>query len=330
MVSPAWSACLNSSVTDPFADLAEKVHGVEGVLREIANLDPKSQIRLLFVRFREDEPQVANFVELLADQLTNYVIPLRKRRAAYQAGISSPSGGDAARIAGLVREARRLLVAYDKEHPGRYGEIGELIAYVVAQHFLRAPQLCSKIALKTNAAMLVHGVDGLHARMEPDGTVSFFLLESKVVPDPAAASREFFGSVKKYREDRAAQLNELRLVLDLSNLDALEGDARDRAKAYFNEYADGADVLNRREIHVGSLVFNEDAYTKKLPRDLSAPISIHEDKFESLYKEKHTGFARNRDKHAASAGVDPNGCIAFMIAVPDVASLKALFSEVCK
>ncbi len=70
---------MNSSVTDPFAELAEKVHGVEGVLREIANLDPKSQIRLLFVRFREDEPQVANFVELLADQLTNYVIPLRKR-----------------------------------------------------------------------------------------------------------------------------------------------------------------------------------------------------------------------------------------------------------
>lgn len=329
MVSPTWSACLNSSVTDPFAELVEKIHGVEGVLREVASLDRNSQIRLLFVRFREDEPQVASFVELLADQLTNYVIPLRKRRAAYQAGISSPSGGDAARIAGLVREARRLLVAYNKDHPGRYGEIGELIAYVVTQHFLQAPQLCSKIALKTNAAMPVHGVDGLHARMEPDGTLTLFLLESKVMPDPTTASREFFGSVKKYREDRAAQLNELRLVLDLSNLDALEGEARDRAKAYFNEYADGADVLNRREIHVGSLVFNEDAYTRKLPRDPRAPITIHEDNFESLYKEKHSGFARNSERHATNEGIDPGGCIALMIAVPDVAKLKELFSEVC-
>lgn len=319
---------MNSSDTDPLFELSEEIHGLESVLKEVVGMEPGSGLRLLYVCHREDEPQVASLVELLADQLPNYVIPLRKRRLANAASARSVSGGDMSRSARLVREARRLLVKYNEKNPGRYGEFGELIAYVVAQHFLVAPQLCSKIALKTNFSMPVHGVDGLHARIAADGTLTLYLLESKITPDPTDATRSFLDSAKKYQDDRSAQLNELRLVVDLSNLDELRGEARDRAKAYFDEYSDGAAVLSRREVHVGSLVFEEPSYEIRIPKDRSRSVSIHEDNFVSLYKEKYDRFVKNRDSQAAAVGFDLGGCILFMIAVPDVLKLKELFSEV--
>lgn len=321
---------MTTTKDDSFGALLEAIDGLENVLKEVSASPALSQPRLLFLRMREHEPQLYEFAELLSDNLVDYAIPLSKRRQANVQGVQSNTGGSMVAHSRLRREALRSLLRFSEENKGRYGELGELISYVVAVHFLKAPQIGAKMALKTSREMPVHGVDGLHARANLDGSVTFFLLESKLTPNAADASREMVDSVSTYQADRGRKLNELRLVSDLSNLEALEGEQREAAKSFFNVYAGSGQHLKRRDMHVGSLVFSEQAYRDVIPRDQDRPISIHEEHLEALYAAKHSGFKRNIERQAVAKGLDLSGCIVFLIAIPDIDELKRVFAGLTK
>lgn len=318
---------MTEEIEDYFDALLEPIEGLDNVLKEVTNTPPLRQPRLLFLRMREHEPQVYEFAELLSDHLVDYAIPLAKRQQANTQGAYSKTGGSTVASSRLRREAIRSLVKYSEENKGRYGELGELISYVVAVHFLGAGQIGAKMALKTSAEMPIHGVDGLHARANLDGTVTFFLLESKLTPNAADASREMVESISTYQADRGRKLNELRLVSDLSNLESLKGEQREAAKSFFNVYAGTGKHLNRRDMHVGSLVFSEGAYQKTLPRDPDKPITIHEENVEALYVAKHNAFKTNLARQAAVKNIDLGGCHVFLVAVPDINELKRIFAE---
>lgn len=309
-----------------FGRLLDPIDGLDNVLKEVESSPRLEQPRLLFLRFRQEEPELEALAELLTDLLVDYAIPLSKRQQANTAGISSITQGSTAMHVRLYREAKRLLIEYEKANQGRYGELGELLSYALAVHYLGAAQIGSKMALKTSQGMPVHGVDGLHVRANADGTVTFFVLESKVMPDATDASRDMVASISDYRADRSKKLNELRLVTDLSNLDALTGDQREAAKSFFNAYQGNGNHLKRRDVHVGSLVFSESAYQDRLPVDHEKPITIHEEHLEKLYKEKHSRFKANLERQAETKGLDLGHCIVFLVAVPDINELKSAFA----
>jgi hypothetical protein len=309
-----------------FGGLLDPIDGLENVLKEVDSSPRLEQPRLLFLRFRQEEPEIDALAEMLTDLLVDYAIPLTKRQQANAAGSSSTTQGSTAMHVRLYREAKRLLIEYEKANQGRYGELGELLSYALAVHYLGAAQIGSKMALKTSQGMPVHGVDGLHVRANNDGTVTFFVLESKVMPDATDASRDMVASISDYRADRSKKLNELRLVTDLSNLDALTGDQREAAKSFFNAYQGNGNHLKRRDVHVGSLVFSESAYQDRLPVAHEKPITIHEEHLEKLYNEKHSRFKANLERQAAAKGLDLGSCIVFLVAVPDINELKSAFA----
>lgn len=304
----------------------DPIDGLENVLKEVDSSPKLEQPRLLFLRFRQEEPELDALAEMLTDLLVDYAIPLSKRQQANAVGSSSTTQGSTAMHVRLYREAKRLLIEYEKANQGRYGELGELLSYALAVHYLDAAQIGSKMALKTSQGMPVHGVDGLHVRANDDGTVMFFVLESKVMPDATNASRDMVASISDYRADRSKKLNELRLVTDLSNLDALTGDQREAAKSFFNAYQGNGNHLKRRDVHVGILVYSESAYQDRLPVDHEKPITIHEEHLEKLYKEKHSRFKANLERQAATKGLDLGHCIVFLVAVPDINELKSAFA----
>ncbi|CAB3665536.1 HamA C-terminal domain-containing protein [Achromobacter dolens] len=321
---------MNDSSGAPFERLLDTIDGLDNVLKEVDANPQLHQPRLLFLRMQADEPQVDALAELLTDLLVDYAIPLKKRRKANEIGNASTTGGSTAMHMRLYREAKRLLIEYEKANQGRYGELGELLSYAIAVRYLGAAQIGSKMALKTAQGMPVHGADGLHARANSDGTVTFFVLESKVMPDATDASRDMVASIAEYRADRSKKLNELRLINDLSNLDALVGEQRDAAKSFFNAYEGSGEHLRRRDVHVGSLVFSEIAYQDRLPIDHQKPISIHEDNFAKNYTAKHPRFKANLERQASAKNLDLGHCIVFLIAVPDINELKRIFSELNK
>ena len=313
-----------------FDDLIDPIDGMENVLKEVSSVPRLETPRLLFLRMHAEEPEVDALAELLTDLLVDYAIPLKKRQQSNAEGSSSKSKGKTVTHLRLYREAKRLLIEYKEANKGRYGELGELLSYAIAVHYLGAAQIGSKMALKTARGMPVHGVDGLHARPNEDGTVTFFVLESKVIPDATDASREMVTSIAEYRADRAKKLNELRLVTDLSNLDALSGEQREAAKSFFNSYEGDGKHLKRRDMHVGSLVFSEEAYQERLQVVHSQPITIYEDHVEALYAAKHDRFKKNLEHQADVKKLDLGNCVVFLIAVPDVNELKRIFADLNK
>lgn len=318
------------AIGSQFEQLLDPIDGLDNVLKEVDSNPRLQQPRLLFLRMRAEEPQVNELAELLTDLLVDYAIPLKKRQQANAVGSSSKTRGSTAMHVRLLREAKRLLIQYEKANQGRYGEIGELLSYAIAVRYLGAAQIGSKMALKTSQGMPVHGVDGLHARVNGDGTVTFFMLESKVMPDAADASRDMVDSIANYRADRGKKLNELRLVTDLSNLDSLDGEQRDAAKSYFNAYEGRGEHLKRRDVHVGSLVYSESAYQDRLPVDHDKPITIHEEHFQTKYKAKHGRFEANLIRQVGVKNLDLGNCIVFMVAVPDINEPKRVFAELNK
>lgn len=313
-----------------FNELLDPIDGIENVLKEVEATPRLEQPRLLFLKMHAEEPQVDALAELLTDLLVNYVIPLKKRQQANAAGSTSRTRGDTTMHGRLYREAKRSLVKFEEANKGRYGELGELLSYAIAVHYLGAAQVGSKMALKTANGMPVHGVDGLHARPNADGTVTFFVLESKMTPDATDASRQMVESMSEYRADRGKKLNELRLASDFSNLEALTGEQREAAKSFFNSYEGNGKHLKRRDVHVGSLIFSEEAYQDRLPADHTKPIGIHEARVEALYAAKHAGFKRNVDHQAQANKLDLGNCVVFLIAVPDVNELKRIFAALNK
>jgi len=313
-----------------FDKLLDPIDGIENVLKE-ATSDPKlEEPRLLFLRMHAEEPQVDALAEMLTDLLVDYAIPLKKRQQANAAGSSSITKGNTVTHLRLRREAKRSLIEYEEANKGRYGELGELLSYAITIHYLGAAQIGSKMALKTSKGMPIHGVDGLHARPNEDGTVTFFVLESKITPNATDASREMVASIADYRADRGKKLNELRLVSDLSNLDTLVGEQREAAKSFFNSYEGIGNHLKRRDMHVGSLVFSEEAYQDRLPVDHSKPITIHEEHLEAQYTAKHAHFKGNLDRQAEAKKLDLGNCVVFLVAVPDVNELKRTFANLNK
>lgn len=312
---------------DSFEALLDPIDGMDNVLREVQVTPRLEQPRLLFLRLQANDPQVHQLAELLTDLLVDYAVPLAKRREANAEGAGSRTGASTAAINRLRREAKNLLIKYSEAHKSRYGELGELLSYAIAVHFLGAAQIGSKMALKTAAGMPYHGVDGLHARANADGTVTFFLLESKLIPDATDASRDMIKSVAEHQGSRARMLNELRLVSDLSNFESLTGEQREAAKSFFNTYKGNGNHLLRRDVHAGSLVFNEPAY-KSLPAlDHKQPIGIYEESVEKAYSARHGQFSGNLKNQASDNQVDIGSCVVFMVAIPDIDDFKRIFEE---
>jgi hypothetical protein len=115
--------------------------------------------------------------------------------------------------------------------------------------------------------------------------------------------------------------------MNLSNLDALEGEVREEALSYFDSYSLEGSSLKRRERHVGSLVYTEKAYSKRLPADDSKPIDSHEQNFIMHYAPMQAQHEMTLTRHALSNSVQLSECIVFFFAIPNIAELKQTFAE---
>lgn len=281
--------------------------------------------KLLFLRFEEDVPRDDAFIEHLLDSIIAYAIPKKKRQAALARSNESRTHTDTRPLARLHREARRLFLEYDPDNTGRFGEIGELIAYCVAERHLGAAQIAAKLSLKTNSNMPVHGIDGIHAKFA-DGVMNVFWLESKLAQSANDGAKEFAISTAAFVSNRAQYLRELTIVTDFSNLDALPQDQKNVLLSYFDMY-DSESVLQKRDRHVGFICYEEKIYSKGIPIDDSKPPSIHEEHFIELYAKQHKHHDEALLKHLNGNNVKSTKLQAFFIAVPSVDGLRQKFGE---
>lgn len=282
------------------------------------------ELGLLFSRFREDEPDLESLAEFLAQQVVNYVVPLKKRKEVLAHATSAPGGADLSGIERLARAARQKFIEFNASHPGRASEIGELLAYLVAIEWIGAFQVASKMALKTSFNMPVHGLDGIHADFN-NGVMTLYFLESKLAESAQAGLDDFCDSVKGFGGKRKQYLLEYSIIADLSNLDSLSATDRELALTYLDVY--GSNKSKRLERSVGVICYSEKMFTTKLPKSSSTTPQMHEDAFTTRYEAVAEALRSKFNDALIKHGLDPADCRVWLVAVPDKNALRVLFNE---
>lgn len=103
----------------------------------------------------------------------------------------------------LVKEARGLFrhPEITETSPDKTGEAGEALLYFLMEAVLKAPQMVSKMELKTNHKDEVKGSDGIHARWNSElGIVDFYFGESKLYQSVSDALNSALKSVNDFHE----------------------------------------------------------------------------------------------------------------------------------
>lgn len=133
-------------------------------------------------------------VDLLASAMANaaldFCIPRRRIDSAME---SYASSGSTAALVALDSQARDLFVKSEKS-----GEGGELLLFLLMERLLGFPQLLSKMSLKTNTEVHVHGSDGIHAALNGDGVLDVYWGESKIYRDSSVAFTDCFESIAPF------------------------------------------------------------------------------------------------------------------------------------
>lgn len=162
-----------------------KEKDINGVLEEFVPTDCATnkdlKIQFHYIRFQDGVPRTIDFI----GQLRNFIPPYCLKRDKLQN--ITPS-----RITQLYLEAKAKFVTTNNT-----GEPGELIVYFLLEGHLKLPKILSKMSLKTNSQMHVHGADGVHLGVEGQDIVLHFG-ESKLYSTYSAAITKALSSVKEF------------------------------------------------------------------------------------------------------------------------------------
>ena len=117
------------------------------------------------------------------------------------------------------------------------GEGGEILLFLLAERFLKLPQILCKMDLKTDSRMHYHGADGVYAGIRDDGVLKLYWGESKIYSDASSAIRECLASLAPYlREpDDEGSERERDLVLLSDKADLGNSDVRNALRRYFDK-----------------------------------------------------------------------------------------------
>jgi hypothetical protein len=120
-------------------------------------------------------------------------------------------------VAALVEQARRSFTDLAKT-----GEGGEMLLFLLAERFLKLPQILCKMDLKTDSRMHYHGADGVYAGVTPEGILKLYWGESKVYKDATAAIKACLASLAPFlvepEHEDAERERDLILLSDKADL----------------------------------------------------------------------------------------------------------------
>lgn len=233
-------------------------------------------------------PRVGPLVDLLIAEIVDYCIPRSRIAEAHTHYMETNSTNALVR---LENEARGLF-----SHLAKSGEGGELLLYLLLEAVLGLPQVLCKMPLKTNTQMHYHGVDGVHAKALPDGTLALYWGESKLYASVNAGITECFSSLAPLLLDDGTGSSRRDTMLLRDHLDTGDPALTTALKRYFTS---SEPESNRVQIRGACLVgfshhdclspFAADAMT--IRTEVSTEIEKWRNKIgESIFEEKIESF----------------------------------------
>lgn len=200
--------------------------------------------------------QEEKLAEFLANLVTDYCMPHYRRKEALQQQIET--GSSEANNA-LRKEAVELFI-----NSTTSGEAGELLLYLLTERILEAPQILSKMSLKTSNMVHYHGADGVHAKKTGRG-LALYWGESKIHATRSTAVRECLKSISPFLTDVSRKTATRDLGLVRNNLDIEGRELKDRMVKFFIKENPEWNLL---EMRASCLVgFNLETYPRYVTSD---------------------------------------------------------------
>lgn len=271
-----------------------------------------------YLSFADGVPSVKEFVEYLYDCLIPYCLPKSKLAAVLS---SADIASDYSRIVRLGDEARGLFInAKNQLESG--GEPGEVILYALLEWALKAPRLVSKMYLKTNNNMPVHGTDGIHLGYDAtkDDLVVYFG-ESKIYHDFAAAAAAAFKSINELLANTGQISREIEILSNLSDLSVLPDAFQKKIKEYIDPYSHSPLTLKKRVVHACLLGFEYSVYK----RILKLPPSQVAASFETRYRKRVASACRVVERHYANQIPTTANLHLFLLPFPSLSDFRTQF-----
>nr|WP_280954430.1 DUF1837 domain-containing protein [Mesorhizobium soli] len=158
--------------------------------------------------------QLRRLAEFMRNAAADYALP-RSKVAEAKARDAKYNSTEA--VAELVERAKRSFTDLAKT-----GEGGEMLLFLLAERFLKLPQILCKMDLKTDSRLHYHGADGVYAGVTSEGVLKLYWGESKIYEDAGDAIRACLGSLAPYliepEHEGAERERDLLLLSDKADL----------------------------------------------------------------------------------------------------------------
>lgn len=271
----------------------------------------------LYPLFGADGADIDALVEHIYRSLVPFCLPRGEVGRITKAALAA---GDIHAIIGLGDRARELFVR-TRGATAAGGEAGELLLFLLLEALIKAPLLVSKMSLKTNANMNVHGRDGIHLRYSPElNGLVLHLGESKLYKGLAAAVDDALDSILDYLDNRTVRRREIDIVNGNMDLSGIPAEAEAHLRATLNPYASPPHPIHR--VHSCFIGFDYGAYSSLVGIDA-----------QSLEAEFQLAYAK-RAESAAPLIMGKVGRLPpstrlhfFVMPFPDVAAFRRTFAQ---
>lgn len=185
--------------------------------------------------------QLHKLAQFMRNAATDYAIP-RSKVAEAKARDAKFNSTEA--VAELVERAKRSFTDLAKT-----GEGGELLLYLLAERFLKLPQILCKMDLKTDEKMHYHGADGVYAGISSEGVLKLFWGESKVYANAGTAISACLKSLAPFliepEHEGAERERDLLLLSDKADL------SDEKLTAALRNYFDRSSPMSNRVRYCG-------------------------------------------------------------------------------
>lgn len=276
-----------------------------------------------YLTFNSMEETLDEFSQLLYDQIVPFCIPKKKRDEAYQKFVADKKGGER-HVVALADQAKKLFQQSNSQRKNS-GEIGELILFLLQEHFLKAPQITCKMALKTNAAMPVHGADGIHIMWCSQKESLYFLWgESKLYKDPILAAKKTIESIKGFTHSNPdtgqnQRQREVEIIKDHPNIN--DPDLEKKLLKYFDPYEPESN--QRHEAYSCFIGFEFNKHSSLSRED----VEKHKNDFENKYQEEIKRIVKAFTKEVKGAKLEKSEFFFFLIPFKSISDLRKKFFE---
>lgn len=193
--------------------------------------------------------QPLRLAELMRDAVADYAIP---RSQLAKAKARDQKYNSTAAVAALVEQAKRSFTDLAKT-----GEGGEMLLFLLAERFLKLPQILCKMDLKTDTRMHYHGADGVYAGVTAEGLLKLYWGESKIYKNVASAIQDCLASLAPFlvepEHEGAERERDLILLSDKADLN--DPNLTEALKRYFDKNL----VMSKRVKYCGVALVGFDA-----------------------------------------------------------------------